>query len=91
MTMQGDTCPQACEPSQVDHAEDPTTAHRMPMAMATETLSDMIDTAALIQTRLIEGADEDELSQLRETGLAQAATYFDLMTQAARCALALKP
>jgi 2-C-methyl-D-erythritol 4-phosphate cytidylyltransferase len=72
--------------------EDPrATAHQMPMAMATETLQDIISSADLLQKAIIDDASHAEQAKIREIGIAQCESYFDLMAEAARHSRALKP
>lgn len=75
-----------------DQPSDPRfTAHRMPMAMAHEALSDMIDSGAALLEAITTDQPQEERLRLRQIGLAQAETYFDLMAEAATHARAIKP
>jgi hypothetical protein len=67
------------------------TAHRMPMALANETFSDMITSAELLQKAVINDQPETELQRLRDTAKAQFEAYLDLMEMAAVHVRALKP
>lgn len=73
-------------------ADDPRlTAHRMPMALATETLQDIISSADALQQAILVDAPIERQQKIREVAMAQAESYLDLMAEAARHARALKP
>lgn len=75
-----------------DQTSDPRfTAHRMPMEMATETLRDLIDSGDALQQAILTDQPLAEQQRLREIGMAQAESYFDLMAEAATNARAIKP
>lgn len=72
--------------------EDPRlSAHRMPMAMATETLQDLITSADLMQEAIYNGLPQSEIDRHRDAARAQAEAYIDLMAEAATHVRALKP
>lgn len=78
--------------SAVSDTPDPRlTAHRMPMALANETFSDMITSAELLQKAVINDQPETERQRLRDTAKAQFEVYLDLMEMAAVHVRALKP
>ena len=66
-------------------------AHKMPMAMATETLQDIISSADALQKAILDDATLEQQQKIREVAMSQAESYLDLMAQAARHARALKP
>lgn len=73
-------------------ADDPRlNAHKMPMALATETLQDIISSADALQKAILDDATIEQQQKIREVAMAQAESYLDLMAQAARHARALKP
>jgi len=73
-------------------ADDPRlNAHKMPMAMATETLQDIISSADALQKAILDDAPLEQQQKIREVAMAQAESYLDLMAEAARHARALKP
>lgn len=67
------------------------TAHKMPMAMATETLQDIISSADALQKAIIADFPLEQQRKIREVAMAQAESYLDLMAEAARHARVLKP
>lgn len=67
------------------------TAHKMPSALATETLLDIIASADLLQKAILLDNPVEQQKKIIETGMAQCETYFDLMAEAARHARVLKP
>lgn len=73
-------------------SDDPRfTAHKMPSAMATETLLDVITSADLLQKAILHDNPIEQQMKIIETAKAQFESYLDLMAQAARHARALKP
>lgn len=75
-----------------ERSDDPSlTAHRMPMAMATETLLDIVDSADLLQKAIINDNPIEQQQKIIETAKAQFEAYLDLMAEAARHTRALKP
>ena len=67
------------------------TAHKMPMAMATETLQDIISSAHALQSAIIADVTLEQQQKIREVAMAQAESYLDLMAEAARHVRAIKP
>ena len=67
------------------------TAHKMPSAMATETLLDIISSADLLQKSILYDNPVEQQLKIIETAKAQFEAYLDLMAEAARLARAIKP
>ena len=78
-------------PKYIDPEDPRVTAHKMPAAMATETLLDIVTTADLLQDAILMDSPIEQQQKLIETARAQFESYLDLMAQAARHARALKP
>lgn len=73
-------------------SDDPRfTAHKMPQAMATEALLDIINSADLLQKSIIFDNDIAQQLKIIEVARAQFESYLDLMAEAAHCARAIKP
>lgn len=73
-------------------SDDPRfTAHKMPSAMATETLLDIITSADLLQKAILHDNPVEQQQKIIETAKAQFEAYLDLMAEAARLTRALKP
>ena len=66
-------------------------AHKMPAAMATETLLDVISSADLLQKAILADSPIEQQQKIIETAKAQFEAYLDLMAEAARHARVLKP
>lgn len=66
-------------------------AHRMPGALATATIIDVVTTADLMQRAIYEDHPREEVERLREIARAQFEAYLDLMAQAATHVRALRP
>lgn len=75
----------------IDHDDPRLTAHKMPLAMAGEALSDLISSGDLLQEAIIRDAPQAEQQKIREVAMAQAEAYLDMMAQAATHVRALKP
>ena len=75
----------------IAHDDPRLNAHKMPMAMATETLQDIISSADALQKSILGDAPIEQQQKIREVAMAQAESYLDLMAEAARHARALKP
>jgi hypothetical protein len=70
---------------------DDVPAHKMPAKMSSETLLDLINTAATMQQAIIAGLPESEILRLRDVARAQAEAYLDLMAEAAVHVRSLRP
>ena len=75
----------------MDHDDPRLTAHKMPAAMATETLLDIIGSADLLQKSIINDNPVEQQQKIIEVARAQFESYLDLMAEAARHARVLKP
>lgn len=75
----------------IDPDDPRVTAHRMPMAMASETLQDLITDGDRLMSAVIN--DEGQLAQesIRDSARAHLESYLDLMAEAATHARKLKP
>jgi hypothetical protein len=71
--------------------DDRETAHRIPGALATATIIDVVTTADLMQQAVYEGHPREEVERLREIARAQFEAYLDLMVQSANHVRALRP
>ncbi|RIJ65179.1 hypothetical protein D1604_12740 [Brevundimonas sp. LPMIX5] len=73
-------------------ADDPRlTAHRMPMALATETIMDCASTAGQMHQAIAHGQPQSEVQHYRDLAKAQFESYLDLMAEAAHHAGQLRP
>lgn len=68
-----------------------TDAHRLPMAMATETIMDVVTTAGQMQEAVANQQPASEIQRLRDLASAQFEAYLDLMAEAGHLAGKLKP
>lgn len=75
----------------MDQDDPRLTAHKMPGAMATETLLDIISSADLLQKSIINDNPVEQQQKIIEVARAQFESYLDLMAEAARHARVLKP
>lgn len=75
----------------IAHDDPRLNAHKMPLALATETLQDIISSADALQQAILVDAPLERQQKIREVAMAQAESYLDLMAEAARHARALKP
>ncbi len=73
------------------HEDERDAAHRIPGALATATIIDVVTTADLMQQAIYEGHPREEVERLREVARAQFEAYLDLMAQAATHVRALRP
>lgn len=80
------------QPMASNPSDDPRfTAHKMPAAMATETLLDVINSADLLQKSILLDSPIEQQQKIIDAARAQFEAYLDLMAEAARHARALKP
>lgn len=72
-------------------APAPVKPHKMAMAMATETLMDIVGSARALEAAIIDDHGVAAQEKIRETARAQFEAYLDLTAQAATHVRALKP
>ena len=65
--------------------------HALAMALAGNAIQDLITAADLLQKAILSGEPPEDLTKLREAGIAYAESYLDLMAQAATQTLAQEP
>lgn len=75
----------------LDHDDPRIDAHKMPAAMATETLMDIIASADLLQKAILLDNPIEQQQKIIEMAKSQFEAYLDLMAEAAHHARALKP
>ena len=67
----------------IAHDDPRLNAHKMPMAMATETIMDCASTAGQMQQAIAHGQPQSEVQRYRDLAKAQFESYLDLMAEAA--------
>lgn len=75
----------------IDEDDPRLTKHRMPMALATETIMDCASTAGQMQMAIANGQPQSEIQRHRDLAKAQFEAYLDLMAEAAHYAGQLRP
>ena len=75
----------------IAHDDPRLNAHKMPMAMATETIMDCASTAGQMQQAIAHGQPQSEVQRYRDLAKAQFESYLDLMAEAAHHAGRLRP
>lgn len=75
----------------IDPNDPRVTAHRMPMAMASETLQDLITDGDRLMSAVIHDEGSQAQESIRDSARAHLEAYLDLMAEAATHARKLKP
>lgn len=75
----------------IAHDDPRLTAHRMPMALATEAILDCATTAGQMQEAVANRQPQSEIQRHRDIARAKFEAYLDLMAEAGHHAGQIKP